>query len=459
MPPIRFGGLASGLPPNIVEQIMASERIPVQNMEAKKTNINTKFDLVTDLESKVRKMREDIQKLFGTKGFQDYSLKTSREGIVAGAVDPEQAVTGNWALEVVRMPQSAGRLTNGFPDKDRTQVGVGYLKFSGPDGDEEVYINDGNNTLQGIANAVNQANFGIRASVIKDADQGDYPYKIIFTSEKYGDGNNVEFPRVYLLDGDHDFYFDEEREAHNGLIKVNGFEVEVDDRKLKDLIPGVTLDLLSADPGKEVVVSVNEDYEIIKGKIGDFVGSINAVLGFIQTQNKMDQNTDTSKTLGGDSMLRSVEMRLRSTLQGGNYSFGPGINRLSQLGVEFNRNGTLDFNQEKFDKVLRSKPQEVISFFRGNGGRGEGFIGKIQATVDNFLQSTFGVISNRKRGLQNQIKRIDERIESKERLLARKEQNLRQKFSKLEETMGALKAQGSAVSAAVGSLGTGISLP
>ena len=36
MPPIRFGGLASGLPPNIVDQLMASERITIEKMEGKK---------------------------------------------------------------------------------------------------------------------------------------------------------------------------------------------------------------------------------------------------------------------------------------------------------------------------------------------------------------------------------------------------------------------------------------
>lgn len=150
-------------------------------------------------------------------------------------------------------------------------------------------------------------------------------------------------------------------------------------------------------------------------------------------------------------MLRSVEMRLRSILQSGSYSIGDGVNRLSQLGIEFNRSGTLDFDKDKFNKVLQSKPKEVVKFLRGDGSRGSGFITKVKDFVQVSVNGAFGVIGNRKSGLQNRIRRIDQNIDNKERLLARKEVNLRRKFSRLEEQMGRLQAQ----SGAVGALGGG----
>jgi flagellar hook-associated protein 2 len=454
--PIRLGGLASGLPPNIVETIMAQERLPIQNMETKKGNINAKLDLVGDLETRLRKVGDSMKDIIGVGGFKDFSLDFSREGILSGAVDPSQAQTGSWSLEVLKMPKNAGRMTNGFPDRNRTQVGVGYLEFETPEGNHEIYINDSNNTLEGIVRAVNGADIGIRANVVTDSDDADYPHKIIFSSEKYGDENDISFPTVYLLDGDHDFFFDKERKAENGKIKLNGFEVEINSRELNDIVPGVNLNLLSAEPGREVTVTVNEDYDTIKGKMDEFVSSLNGVLSFIQTQNKMDENTDTTRTLGGDSMLRSVEMRMRSLLQSGNYTVGDGVNRLSQLGIEFNRNGTLDFDKEKFNKTLQSNPRAVVGFLRGDGTRGSGFINKVKNFVQTTVNGAFGIVGNRKNGLQTQIRRIDQNIDNKERLLARKEVNLRRKFSRLEEQMGRLKAQGGAIQSALGGGGGGI---
>lgn len=438
---------------------MAQERVPIQSLENKKGNVDAKLSLVGDLETRLRAMTDSLKDIVGAGGqFKDYDINVSREGIVSGAVDPGAATTGSWQLEVLKMPKNAGRMTNGFPDRDRTQVGVGYLHFETKDGEKEVYINDSNNTLDGIAKAVNQAGVGITANVVTDADDADYPHKLIFSSAAYGDNNDVEFPTVYLLDGDHDFYFDKERKAENGKIKLNGFEVEVDSKKLENLIPGVSLDLLSADPGKEVTVGVSENYEAIKGKMDEFVKSINSVLGFIQQQNQMDENTNTSRTLGGDSMLRSVEMRMRSLLQSSTYSTGKDVTRLSQLGVEFNRNGTLDFDQEKFNITLKQNPKGVVKFLRGDGSRGSGFINKVRNMVQTAVNGNFGIISNRKRGLENKIRNIDQRIDNKERLLARKEDNLRRKFSRLEEQMGRLQAQGGAVNALGGGAGGGISI-
>ena len=202
---------------------MANERIPIQNMESKKGNINAKLDLVGDLETRLRKVADSTKSIIGTTGFNDFSLDFSREGILSGAVDPAQAQTGSWSLEVLKLPKNAGRMTNGFPDRDRTQLGVGYLKFETAEGEHEVYINDSNNTLQGVVKAVNDADIGIQANVITDSDDSDYPHKIIFSSREYGDENDVSFPTVYLLDGDHDFYFDKERAAENGKIKTQWF--------------------------------------------------------------------------------------------------------------------------------------------------------------------------------------------------------------------------------------------
>ncbi|MCJ8277008.1 MAG: flagellar hook associated protein, partial [Bdellovibrionales bacterium] len=115
--PIRLGGLVSGLPPNIVETIMAQERIPIQTLEAKKVGINSKLQLIGDLETRMRSIGDTLKDIVGVGGFKDYALDLSREGIVSGSVDPDAAATGAWSVEVLKMPQNAGRMTNGFPDR------------------------------------------------------------------------------------------------------------------------------------------------------------------------------------------------------------------------------------------------------------------------------------------------------------------------------------------------------
>lgn len=446
MASISFGGLSSGLPPNIVDQLVEAEKFPIKKMEDQKGKQENRLKLVTDLETKLNDILGSVKELTNTRGFSDMKLNSGDENIITGSVDPDSAVTGSWNIEVMELPSKASVVTNGFPDKDKTSVGIGYFKFQTPEGEKEVYIKGGNNTLEGVASSINNANVGVRASVVNDQKDSDAPYKLLLSAAGSGAENQVEYPTLYFLDGDQDIYFDSSREAKNGKVKVDGFEFEIGDSVLKDIIPGVTLDLRQAAPGRTVNLSVKEDREVVVGKIKTFVDSINAVLGFIQSQNQLNEKSDTSATLGGDGLLRSVEMRLRALVQNPQYGVDSPIKRLADLGIMFNRAGTLDFSQEKFNKVLLNNPPAVQKFLGGDGFN-TGFIPTLKREVTTLTNQAFGPVGNRKRSLQQRITQIDDRIANKERMVQKKEDFLRKKFARLEETMSRLKSQGSALGA------------
>lgn len=444
---VTIGGLSSGLPPNLVDQLVEAERQPIRNLENRKDKTQAKLDLVTDLDTKLRAIESSIGELASRNGFADIKIESGDPNIVTGTVNPELAPKGNWNVEVIELAQKAAALTNGFPDKDKTEIGVGYFRFDTPDGEKEVYINGDNNTLEKVAATINQAGVGLKASVINDRKDPDAPFRLMVSGEGVGGDNRIEYPTLYFLDGDQDIYFDDERPAKNGRVKVDGFEFEIAENAIKDLVPGVSLDLRQAAPGKVVNINVLEDREKVSTKVDEFVKSMNEVLAFIQSQNRMTEKTDTSRTLGGDSLVRSVENRLRRLIQGAQFGVSGKIVRLNQLGIEFNRDGVLKLDQEKFNNVLMQSPEDVHSFFAGDGFN-TGFIPSLRREISTVTNSAFGMVSMRKRSLQDNISRIDQSIDNKERQLGRREQQLREKFSKLEQTMAKLKSQGSALAAA-----------
>lgn len=451
---ITFGGINTGLPPNLVEQIIEAEKQPIKTLQTQKGKSESRLKLVTDLETKIGDIQKGLGELASSHGFTDVKLTSGDPNVVNGTVDPQTAKTGNYNLEVDKLPEKAGAMTNGFPDKDKTQIGIGYFKFKTKDGTKEVYVNKNNNTLQGAANAINNAGLGVRASVINDRKDTDNPYKLLLTADGTGVEKNIQYPTLYFLDGDQDIFLETERQATNGKVKVDGFEFEVQDTTLKDLIPGVALDLKQAAPGRAINITVKEDLEVVSGKVKTFVDSMNAVLGFIQTQNKLSKESDTSSTLGGDGLLRSIEMRLRQMVQNPQYGTKGGISQLSQLGISFNRAGLLEFNQKKFDTALASNPRDVQAFLVGDGFS-TGFISSVKRETSTMLNQAFGPLANRRRGLQQKIEQADQRIEQKEKQLTKREEQLRDKFSRLEETMSKLKSQGGAVAA----MGGGMSMP
>ncbi len=121
----RITGMASGLPPNIVEQIMEAERIPVKNIEQNKTKLEDTQKLVTDLETKLTDITKNLSELLSTKGFSDLKLVSTDPSVLDGSVDPNAVVTGDYGVEVIQLANKPGAISNGFQDRNLTQIGVG----------------------------------------------------------------------------------------------------------------------------------------------------------------------------------------------------------------------------------------------------------------------------------------------------------------------------------------------
>jgi flagellar hook-associated protein 2 len=148
-------------------------------------------------------------------------------------------------------------------------------------------------------------------------------------------------------------------------------------------------------------------------------------------------------------LIRGAESALRRVVLTPQYGVDSDIKLLNQLGVEFNRNGTLNYNPEKFDAALKGRAQSVAKFFRGDGVS-TGLIASVKREVSNLTNSTTGPISNRKKAIQQKINQIDQRVERKEKQLEKKEESLRRKFAELETTMSKLQSQGSALAGGLG---------
>ena len=441
--PIRVSGLASGgLPANLVDQVIEAERMPLKKMNEDKQKIEDKVKLVTEFETKINDIQKNLSSIIGARGFSDMKFVSGFPDIIDGQVDPAVAEAGDWTFEVMQLATKPSIVSNGVPDKDKSSVGVGYLKFSTPEGMQEVYIDEDSSTLEKVAEKINGAELGVKASIINDRKDKEDSFKLQLTGAKTGDDHEIEFPAVYMVDGDFDFEFNEKLPAKNAKYKLNGHEFESADNKITDVIPGVTLDLKQAREGVPVKLNITENYEAIGDKVKTFVDSYNAALAFIQGQNKLTGDKGGAQRLGplgGDSMLRSTEGRLRQIIQDvqeTNSSF----ERILELGVEFNRNGTLDYKPEKFKKAVAENPKDVIEFMRGNLVD-TGFITNMRKKIRDITDPNVGAVGTRKSGMQSQIKSIDQKIERKEKSLEKREETLRRQFSNMEEAMQRMQAQ------------------
>jgi flagellar hook-associated protein 2 len=453
---ISFGSINSGLPKDIVQQIVEAEKIPLKKMEERKEKIESKKTLLSDLTKKVEDVRGEVFKNKTARTLRELLLTSTNPAIIDGAVDKNVAEPGSYQIEVMQLAGKSSAISNGVEDKDNTYIGVGYIQYELPDGTtHDVYVDEEHSSLSGIAKLINSdPSNKMRATVVNDGKNSDEPWRLVITLDEIGDGNKAVFPNLYLVDGEVDIYFDSHRDAQDAKIKLDGFEIELPDNKVSDLIPGVTLDLKKAKPGDEITINIKEDSAKITEKIDLLIEKINAVLTFIKEQNALTEKSDTSRTLGGDLTLQTLESRFRTAIFSTVMTdWGP--KRVNQLGIEFQRNGTIKLDNEKLTKALQENFASVAQVLTGkyeNGTKTKGFIDHLDDIVSGAVQLPGGVLATRKEGLESQIKVIDSRIESKMRQIDKKEEMLKQKFARLEETISRIRTQGNGLAALGGSV-------
>ncbi|WP_127715294.1 flagellar filament capping protein FliD [Halobacteriovorax sp. HLS] len=447
---ISFGSINTGLPKDIVKQIVAAERIPLQKMDERKGKISDKKALVGELIKLMEGVKGEVLKNGNARSLRELKVQTN-DDIIGVSADKNIAQPGTYQLEVTQLSQKSSAMTSGFEDPDESYVGVGFIQYYLPNGDsKELYVDSDNSSLNSLAKMINKdSDNGLRASVINDGSGGDEPWRMILSLEDTGDEKRAEFPYFYFVDGENDLYLEFEREAHDAKIKLDGFDIELPENKASELIPGLTIDLKKAKPGEEFSLTVTEDSQAVAGKVEDIVTSINGVLQFIKTQNQMDENTDTSRTLGGDSILQSLESRLRATIFQ-DIKTEKGYKRLSDLGIKFQRDGLLKLDSEVLGNFVSKDYKmvsQILTGYFGEEGKSPGFVDHLNNTVKTALQFPNGLLQSRKRSLDTNIDQIDRRIVDKERRIEQKEKNLKDKFARLEGTIARMKSQGAGVSA------------
>lgn len=450
MASVGLGPIASGLPKDLVQNLVEAEREPIRQLEARKASEEAKLKLAQELSSKVSEIQTSVKDLTRFRSFKDLTAVNGAPNLMDVAVDKSVANPGSYQLEVMQLAGHASMLSTGFPNPDEAQAGAGYFKYNLPNGEtKEVYIDPDNSTLENMAKLINnQRDMDLTAVVVNDGTGVDNPFRLIVSHNKSGEVNDAEFPTFYFLDGDEDFSMEKDRAAQNSKLKVNGFPVEFEGNNITSLFPGVTLDLKDAAPGKEFNLKIQADTKSIKGKVEAMVGKLNEVLGFIQKQNKLDEKSDTKRTLGGDITLQTLEYKVRTLVQTPMATEFGNI-RMQDLGVQFTRDGTLEFKGDKFERKLNENFDGVAQFFVGLTDAGDGFASQLENSV-RALTRPMGVVASRIDGIKHRIDDINDQIDRKERAVARSEQALKDKFSALEGTMAKMKAQQGQMQQALG---------
>jgi flagellar hook-associated protein 2 len=228
------------------------------------------------------------------------------------------------------------------------------------------------NSLDGIAKAINAANAGVTATVVTDADGARLSVKgatgaaQAFTLNSTDAGLSQFNVGVGSTLG---------TSAQDAIIAIDGTAVKRPSNTVNDLIDGVNINLVGAQPGTTVSLTSATPSSAITAAVNNFVDTFNQLQATVKTD--IDP---VAGTLRADSAANSISRQLAAiTLTPLAASTGDGApTTLAEIGVGTNRDGTLKIDSDRLAAAIQKYPAQVEALFAPgttatNGGLGGAF--------------------------------------------------------------------------------------
>lgn len=438
----------------LVSQLMTIERKPLVQLQQRETQIQSRLTALGRVKSALDALKTAADALRQAGTFSASKATASGDGATAAVSGTPQL--GSYAVSVTQLARGQSNASAAFASAT-ADVGSGTLTLRSADGTTvlaTINVGDtGTGTLTEIRDEINAANIGVRASLVNDGGQT----RLVLNSKQTGAANGFQ---VEVDAGLAAVAFTQNQAAQDAQFSINGLALTSSSNTVKDAAEGLTLTLAKAPPAGsppgttvDAEITVAQDADAVKKSVDDFVKAYNEVEKLIAELTKYDPNTKTAAVLNGESLLRQVQSGVRSIVRA-TMTAAPGdYARLSEVGLEIQRDGTLKLNEKKFGDALAADSAKVTRLFAATSTveAEQGFAVRLRAQIDA-IAGVDGSLKAREDGLRASIRTLDQQQERLEARLSMIEKRLIAQYSKLDALLSTRQNQSNALANALAGL-------
>lgn len=449
---ISSPGIGSGLDvQKIVSQQVALESKPLEKLESKDTSLKSEISTWGVINSQLSALQDASQELMDLSSWNTRALKSSNDDAVTGTA-AEGATVGSFAVNVTQLAQAQStRMASAIPATDT--FSAGRLDISLGDGSSfgsaiSVDISDGD-SLSAIASKINgTANAGVTATVIKTGAGEQLVMRSNSTGVAMGfkveafDGggaaitNGTGLGALAYNDGVSTGGMTLTQAGMDATATIEGIAVTSASNTLTDAVPGLTLNLQQVGTS---TVTVSNDTKPAKDAIDGFVEAYNTIVSNLNSLTKYDSSTKTAGPLQGDATAVGL-LNTLTNMVGATGPAGTSYSRMSDVGLELQRDGTLTTNTTKLTAAL-ANPADLKTFFSDVGTTNTD-----TGMARRFYDYTFGatgtegLVTSRSNALQQAVSRNQTDMERMQARINKTEERLYKTYSALDTQMASLTA-------------------
>ena len=226
-------------------------------------------------------------------------------------------------------------------------------------------------------------------------------------------------------------------------VVVDGLRVRQRDNAIDGVVSGVTFQLTAAEPGTTIDVQLARDDDAAKTAVKALADAYNQLVDFASNERS------GKGPLAASGTLRALVSRLKEPLVSdmtGVSATNP-YDRAGAVGVMLDRYGKLQVDDAKLDAPLARSFADVAELF-GASGLG----GAITGETDRMLDTVDGDFVQQTESLDSSVSSLQKRQDDIQGALDREREALVAQYTRMEQAISRVQAQGSWLSSQVGSL-------
>lgn len=384
---------------SIVSQLMTVESQPVTLLQQQEAGYQTQLTALGTVKGALTSFQTAVQALTSASQYQ--SLNATSSSSAVGASAASGAALGNYSVSVSTLAQAQSLVAAG-QTSSTAAIGSGATTtlsftfgtisggtlsngtYSGAtftpngNGSKTVTINSTNNSLQGIADAINAANIGVSASIINDGSAA--PYRLVLTGPT-GLSNSMDI----AVSGDATLSsllsenpagtqdLTQTTAAQSSQLTVNGINVTSNSNTVTNAVQGLTFNLNGVTTSA-ATISVTSNTSGITSAVNSFVNAYNSLNTAIQGVASYNSSSNTAGTLMGDPMVNAIETQMHAVLNNAITGTTSTYSTLDAIGVTFQKDGSLAVDTTKLNNAISTNASDIASLFANVGKASDSLI-------------------------------------------------------------------------------------
>jgi flagellar hook-associated protein 2 len=424
-------GVGSGLDlTSLLAGLKTAEQAPLAALQTQQSSYTSKLSAYGKLSSALGALQTAAAALAKPALFQGVKASSSATDVLT-ATAASTAQSGSYSVNVTQLSQAHSLAAAGVASST-TAIGggtvtidFGTISGAAPDPLTGTYSGAtftpgaavatpitiaAGSTLADIRDAINgSATSGVTASIVNDGSAT--PNRLVLTSKATGEASSMKI----TVTGDaalssllaHDpgalpaAQLQQTQAAQNTKLTVNGIAITSATNSVAGAVQDVSMTVSKVG---STTLAVQGDTASVETAVTTFVSAYNNLQSVATQLTAFDASSKSGAVLLGDSTLRNIQIGIRSALTSAQADDGSGLTMLSQIGVSFQKDGTLAVDSTKLTAALGSKMSGVANIF---SGAATAYGTKMSSLITSYTDTT-GMLTSATKGVTTTKDKLEE---------------------------------------------------